>query len=76
MVLHILMSPRSRNVSEYHFYFIYYILNIDRLWQHEAMNLCLGGLYPCQELVQKILDPTDGMNKRILDLGTSWLNAV
>lgn len=38
-------------------------------WHHEAMRLCLGGLYPCPEVVRSVLAPVVGRTKRILDIG-------
>lgn len=35
------------------------------------MNLIsVGGLYPSKKIVDKILEPEDGVTKEILDLGT------
>ncbi|KAG8798943.1 hypothetical protein FRC16_006183, partial [Serendipita sp. 398] len=43
--------------------------------QHSAITIAMGGLYPCQEDVEAILSPADGVEKRILDIGCgtgSW----
>ncbi|PVF98449.1 S-adenosyl-L-methionine-dependent methyltransferase [Serendipita vermifera] len=38
-------------------------------WHHEAMKLCLDGLYPCPDTVKAVLAPEQGTTKRILDIG-------
>lgn len=48
---------------------LYGILTVSRNWHHESIRLSLGGLYPCQELVRRILAPSEGETKRVLDLG-------
>jgi hypothetical protein len=37
--------------------------------QHAAHLIGLGSLYPCPDLVDKILAPESGVTKEILDLG-------
>jgi hypothetical protein len=48
-----------------------HILSCDvyRNKQHHALKLALGGLYPCSELVNVILDPSVNPQPKILDLG-------
>ncbi|KAG8835431.1 hypothetical protein FRC17_003330 [Serendipita sp. 399] len=41
--------------------------------QHSAVTVAMSGLYPCQEAVEAVLSPVEGVEKRILDLGTSPL---
>lgn len=38
--------------------------------QHSVLTLALNGLYPCPDIVEAVLAPTDGEPKRILDLGS------
>ncbi|KAG8825270.1 hypothetical protein FRC17_008769, partial [Serendipita sp. 399] len=38
--------------------------------QHSVVTIAMGGLYPCQETVEAVLSPMDGVEKKILDLGT------
>ncbi|KAG8860268.1 hypothetical protein FRB91_004056 [Serendipita sp. 411] len=38
--------------------------------QSEMLSMCFGGLTPCHELVESVLDPSDGSEKRVLDLGS------
>ncbi|KAG8825267.1 hypothetical protein FRC17_008766 [Serendipita sp. 399] len=43
--------------------------------QHSAITIAMGGLYPCQEDVEAVLSPVDGIERKILDLGCgtgSW----
>lgn len=43
--------------------------------QHSAFLIALGGLYPCPEVVEAVLDPAGPQPKRILDVGCgtgSW----
>jgi hypothetical protein len=37
--------------------------------QHAGHLIGLGGLYPCPDLVERILAPESGVTKEILDLG-------
>jgi hypothetical protein len=39
--------------------------------QHMAFVLALGGLYPTPQIVNAVLAPEEGVQKRILDLGKS-----
>ncbi|CAG8654539.1 12760_t:CDS:2, partial [Acaulospora colombiana] len=39
--------------------------------QSVALVIAMGGLYPCPDVIEAILDPTDGLSKYILDIGQS-----
>jgi hypothetical protein len=39
--------------------------------QSVALVIAMGGLYPCPEVTEAILNPEDGQTKYILDLGVS-----
>jgi hypothetical protein len=34
-----------------------------------ALVIAMGGLYPCPEIIEAILNPADGQPKHILDIG-------
>ncbi|PVF94115.1 S-adenosyl-L-methionine-dependent methyltransferase [Serendipita vermifera] len=43
--------------------------------QSVALVIAMGGLYPCPDVIEAILDPADGQSKSILDVGCgtgSW----
>jgi hypothetical protein len=41
--------------------------------QSVALVIAMGGLYPCPEEIEAIMNPEDGQPKHILDLGVYWV---
>jgi hypothetical protein len=54
-------------------YFMQRAPSNDHVYQREkqsvALVIAMGGLYPCPDIIEAILDPTDGQPKAILDIG-------
>lgn len=40
--------------------------------QHATIYVGLGSLYPCTDVVERILAPEPGVNKQVIDLGADF----